>query len=62
MHYFDNPGGLIPSWLINWGAKVCTDKQRNNKSLTGILPSEEVINSPAYLSCETGALDCEKLL
>ena len=26
MHYFDNPGGLIPSWLINWGAKVCTVK------------------------------------
>lgn len=22
MHYFDNPGGLIPSWLINWGAKT----------------------------------------
>ena len=26
MHYFDNPGGLIPSWLINWGAKVCIVK------------------------------------
>uniref|UniRef100_A0A8C0NA62 Phosphatidylcholine transfer protein n=1 Tax=Canis lupus familiaris TaxID=9615 RepID=A0A8C0NA62_CANLF len=22
MYYFDNPGGLIPSWLINWVAKV----------------------------------------
>lgn len=21
MHYFDNPGGSIPSWLINWAAK-----------------------------------------
>ncbi|XP_060059763.1 phosphatidylcholine transfer protein isoform X5 [Erinaceus europaeus] len=21
MHYFDNPGGQIPSWLINWFAK-----------------------------------------
>uniref|UniRef100_A0A8I3P432 Phosphatidylcholine transfer protein n=2 Tax=Canis lupus TaxID=9612 RepID=A0A8I3P432_CANLF len=21
MYYFDNPGGLIPSWLINWVAK-----------------------------------------
>ncbi|XP_059525533.1 phosphatidylcholine transfer protein [Myotis daubentonii] len=21
MHYFDNPGGQIPSWLINWAAK-----------------------------------------
>lgn len=23
MYYFDNPGGMIPSWLINWAAKVC---------------------------------------
>lgn len=23
MNYFDNPGGMIPNWLINWGAKVC---------------------------------------
>lgn len=22
MYYFDNPGGQIPSWLINWAAKV----------------------------------------
>nr|KAF6296554.1 phosphatidylcholine transfer protein [Myotis myotis] len=22
MHYFDNPGGQIPSWLINWAAKI----------------------------------------
>ncbi|MBZ3882742.1 Phosphatidylcholine transfer protein [Sciurus carolinensis] len=22
MFYFDNPGGQIPSWLINWAAKV----------------------------------------
>ncbi|XP_045155615.1 phosphatidylcholine transfer protein isoform X2 [Echinops telfairi] len=21
MYYFDNPGGQIPSWLINWAAK-----------------------------------------
>ncbi|XP_077690168.1 phosphatidylcholine transfer protein isoform X3 [Eretmochelys imbricata] len=21
MYYFDNPGGMIPSWLINWAAK-----------------------------------------
>ncbi|XP_032823272.1 phosphatidylcholine transfer protein isoform X1 [Petromyzon marinus] len=21
MHYYDNPGGMIPSWLINWAAK-----------------------------------------
>ncbi|XP_065665157.1 phosphatidylcholine transfer protein isoform X3 [Hydra vulgaris] len=21
MHYFDNPGGSIPTWLINWAAK-----------------------------------------
>ncbi|PNI58269.1 PCTP isoform 2, partial [Pan troglodytes] len=22
MYYFDNPGGQIPSWLINWAAKA----------------------------------------
>jgi len=22
MHYFDNPGGSIPTWLINWAAKT----------------------------------------
>jgi len=26
MHCFDNPGGLIPTWLINWATKVCTDE------------------------------------
>ena len=24
MHYYDNPKGMIPSWLINWAAKVNT--------------------------------------
>lgn len=22
MNYFDNPGGMIPAWLVNWAAKV----------------------------------------
>lgn len=22
MNYFDNPGGSIPTWLVNWAAKV----------------------------------------
>eukprot|EP00116_Pleurobrachia_bachei_P014090 sb/3474352/ len=22
MYYFDNPGGSLPTWLINWAAKV----------------------------------------
>lgn len=22
MTYFDNPGGMIPAWLVNWAAKV----------------------------------------
>ncbi|XP_039937866.1 phosphatidylcholine transfer protein isoform X1 [Hirundo rustica] len=24
MYYFDNPGGKIPSWLVNWAAKNLT--------------------------------------
>lgn len=26
MYYFDNPGGQIPSWLINWAAKVSSQE------------------------------------
>lgn len=22
LNYFDNPGGSIPTWLVNWAAKV----------------------------------------
>ncbi|XP_075436004.1 phosphatidylcholine transfer protein [Ascaphus truei] len=40
MYYFDNPGGMIPSWLINWAAKsgvpsFLTDMQKacNNHHL-----------------------------
>ena len=22
MYYYDNPKGMIPTWLINWAAKV----------------------------------------
>lgn len=22
LNYFDNPGGMIPTWLVNWAAKV----------------------------------------
>jgi hypothetical protein len=22
-YYYEDPGGLIPSWVINWAAKVC---------------------------------------
>ncbi|KAG1973708.1 phosphatidylcholine transfer protein [Pimephales promelas] len=22
MNYFDNPGGMIPTWLVNWAAKT----------------------------------------
>ena len=25
MRYYDNPKGMIPTWLINWGAKVIVD-------------------------------------
>lgn len=26
MHYYDNPGGMIPTWLINWAAKTGVPK------------------------------------
>ena len=25
-YYYEDPGGLIPSWVINWAAKVLTLK------------------------------------
>lgn len=27
LNYFDNPGGMIPTWLVNWAAKVSACKQ-----------------------------------
>jgi len=24
MYYYDNPKGMIPTWLINWAAKAST--------------------------------------
>ena len=29
MYYFDNPGGMIPTWLINWTAKVILNLFKN---------------------------------
>lgn len=26
MHYYDNPKGMIPTWMINWAAKVSIEK------------------------------------
>lgn len=33
MYYFDNPGGMIPTWLINWAAKVGLQAQKVRRSL-----------------------------
>lgn len=35
MNYFDNPGGMIPAWLVNWAAKV---------SVTGLHTTSESCN------------------
>ncbi|XP_075702636.1 phosphatidylcholine transfer protein isoform X3 [Rhinoderma darwinii] len=35
MYYFDNPGGMIPSWLINWAAKVHHGKTEHSNKTQG---------------------------
>lgn len=36
MYYFDNPGGQIPSWLINWVAKVSSQEAGGEVCLTNV--------------------------
>lgn len=36
MYYFDNPGGQIPSWVINWAAKVRPQEARWVVCLTAV--------------------------
>ena len=36
MYYFDNPGGQIPSWVINWAAKVRPQEARGVVCLTAV--------------------------
>ena len=36
MKYYDDPGGMIPTWLINWAAKVNTCPQTNHDSLHSV--------------------------
>uniref|UniRef100_A0AAQ5ZL37 Phosphatidylcholine transfer protein n=1 Tax=Amphiprion ocellaris TaxID=80972 RepID=A0AAQ5ZL37_AMPOC len=34
MNYFDNPGGMIPTWLVNWAAKVSLVRLISHTTLT----------------------------
>ncbi|KAH1183123.1 hypothetical protein KIL84_004615 [Mauremys mutica] len=45
MYYFDNPGGMIPSWLINWAAKMFWMNEAQ-QSFVDKKPAPEKINSP----------------
>lgn len=36
MNYFDNPGGNIPTWLINWAAKVSRLRMEINRRKLGL--------------------------
>uniref|UniRef100_A0A8C6BUU1 Phosphatidylcholine transfer protein n=1 Tax=Monodon monoceros TaxID=40151 RepID=A0A8C6BUU1_MONMO len=36
MYYFDNPGGQIPSWLINWAAKVRSQEAGGEVCVTNV--------------------------
>ena len=36
MYYFDNPGGQIPSWVINWAAKVRPQEAGGEVCLTAV--------------------------
>lgn len=47
MYYFDNPGGMIPSWLVNWAAKV-SKGYRKWQSLANLFQTMNSLHS--YLS------------
>ncbi|XP_070339067.1 phosphatidylcholine transfer protein isoform X2 [Equus asinus] len=36
MYYFDNPGGQIPTWLINWAAKVRSPEVGGDVRMTNV--------------------------
>lgn len=36
MYYFDNPGGQIPSWVVNWAAKVRPQEAGGEVCLTAV--------------------------
>lgn len=36
MNYFDNPGGNLPTWLINWAAKVSRLRMEINRRKLGL--------------------------
>lgn len=38
MNYFDNPGGMIPAWLVNWTAKVMMNHCVSHHALLERLP------------------------
>ncbi|GAB1296659.1 Phosphatidylcholine transfer protein [Apodemus speciosus] len=47
MYYFDNPGGQIPSWLINWAAKEWSSKLFEGPSESvSELPQENLRKRP----------------
>nr|KAF6458044.1 phosphatidylcholine transfer protein [Rousettus aegyptiacus] len=46
MYYFDNPGGQIPSWLINWAAKNQRRIEWDSQNLSSLLLFSVNPNAP----------------
>ena len=50
MHYYDNPKGMIPTWLINWAAKVRNDLVNHQMWLSKLkLPPTTQTGVPQFL-------------
>ena len=47
MHYYDNPKGMIPTWLINWAAKVIQLFSPSSPSV--FLVQKRFVHIPAFV-------------
>ena len=53
MNYFDNPGGMIPAWLVNWAAKVSAGFRSPAEPLGNVNTSKTSLK-PARLASNVG--------
>ncbi|XP_054313171.1 phosphatidylcholine transfer protein isoform X6 [Pongo pygmaeus] len=49
MYYFDNPGGQIPSWLINWAAKAGLELLTSSNPLASVSQSAGITGISHYI-------------
>lgn len=56
--YYDDPGGFIPSWVINWAAKVCRWFRIDNSYKWMHLQAVTVLSSCIYHNNDYWIVNC----